>query len=83
MNKTNKNSNVTKTANSRAIAHRINSLVTGRSTVLPNLGVVKCTQSARSSKDHKRKFSVSKSKVAVNRGGYTLSDLMDAFGLRG
>lgn len=84
MNKTNKkNSNATKSVSKSTLAHRIDSLVAGRSVVLPDLGVVKCTQSARASKDHKRKFSVSKSKVVVNRGGYTFSDLMDAFNLRG
>lgn len=84
MNKTNKkNSNSAKSVSKSTLAHRIDSLVAGRSVVLPDLGVVKCTQSARASKDRKRKFSVSKSNVAANRGGYTFSDLMYALDLRG
>ena len=84
MNKTNKKpSAAAESVSKSTLAHRIDSLVAGRSVVLPDLGVVKCTQSARASKDHKRKFSVSKSNVAANRGGYTFSDLMYAFDLRG
>lgn len=73
----------TKTVGRNVLAHRIGALVAGQSVVLPDLGVVRCTQSARAAKDHKRKFSVSKSKVAVNRGGYTLPELVRAFGLKG
>lgn len=79
----NKNSNKNKTVSKSVLAHRINALVAGQSVNLPGLGVVKCTKSARAANDHKRKFSVSKSKVAVNRGGYTFTDLIKAFGLKG
>lgn len=78
-----KNAVKAKTPSKSAIAHRIDSLVAGRSVVLPDLGVVKCTKAARDTKDHKRRFSVSKSTVVDNRRGYTFTELMEAFKLRG
>lgn len=79
----NKKNTKNKTVSKSVLAHRIDALVAGQSVNLPDLGTVKCTQSARTAKDHKRKFSVSKSKVAVNRGGYTFTDLIRTFGLKG
>ena len=65
----------------KAVAHRIDALVCGRSTMVPGLGLVKCTHAARNTPNHKRKFSVSKSKVAVNRGGYDFATLAKAFNI--
>ena len=72
-----------KSAANAVVEHRINALVPGRSTNIPGLGVVKCTRSASSTRNHVRKFSLSGSKVAENRGGYTFGELKKAFGLRG
>lgn len=61
--------------------HRIDALVQGKSTTEPEFGTVKCVKSAKASKNGRRMFSVSGSKIAKNRTGYTFSKLMDAFGL--
>ncbi len=49
----------------------------GRSTSHPKYGVVTC----HTCKASPRKFSVSKSKVAQNRGNYTYAQVLEAFGL--
>lgn len=61
--------------------HRIDALVQGKSTSEPGFGTVKCVKAAKAAKNGRRLFSVSGSKVAKNRSGYTFSKLMDAFGL--
>lgn len=61
--------------------HRIDALVQGKSTTEPEFGTVKCVKAAKATKNGRRLFSVSGSKVAKNRSGYTFSKLMDAFGL--
>lgn len=47
------------------------------STTHPKYGTVTC----RTCKASPRRFSVSKSKVAQNRGNYTFSQVLEAFGL--
>lgn len=49
----------------------------GVSTAHPKYGVVKCY----TCKASPRKFSVSKSKIAQNRGNYTYAQVLEAFGL--
>lgn len=76
------------TNNSNAVAcdnrkfiHRVNSLVQGKSTFEPRFGTIKCVKSAKSAKNGRRLFSLSGSKVAKNRSGYTLGKLIEAFGI--
>jgi hypothetical protein len=70
----------TKTNHSKFV-HRIDALVEGKSTSEPGFGTVKCVASAKTSKNKRRLFAVSGSKVARNRSGYTFGKLMEALGL--
>lgn len=65
----------------KTIKSKINHLTPNRSVSLEGLGVITCTKSAKCSRSGKRMFSVSKSKVAANRGNYTFDDLVKTFGL--
>lgn len=65
----------------RKFVHRIDALVQGKSTSEPGFGTVKCVKAAKATKNGRRLFSVSGSKIADNRSGYTFSKLMEAFGL--
>ena len=71
----------TKTNDHTKFIHRVDALVQGKSTSEPEFGTVKCVKSAKASKNGRRLFSLSGSKVAKNRTGYTFSALMDAFGI--
>lgn len=61
---------------------KIRRLAVGKTVAHEKFGVVKCTRAAKDSKTGKRMFSVSKSTVAANRGGYTLDTICTAFGLK-
>ena len=67
--------------NHSKFVHRIDALTQGHTTSEPGFGTVKCVKAAKASKNGKRLFSVSGSKIADNRGGYTFGKLMAAFGL--
>lgn len=69
------------TTNTVSFVRNIDRLHVGRSTSLKGYGTVKLVKSAKSSKNHKRQFSVSGSTKTANRGGYTFGQLMSAFGL--
>lgn len=61
--------------------HRIDALVEGKSTSEPGFGRVTCFKSAKSSKTHRRLFSVKGSSMASSKGRYTFGALMKVFGL--
>ena len=65
----------------RKFIHRVNSLVQGKSTYEPRFGTIKCVKAAKATKNGHRIFSLSGSKVAKNRSGYTLGKLIEAFGI--
>lgn len=60
---------------------RIDHLTKGRSVTSDKFGTVKCTCSAKMSRNGKRQFSISGSKIAKNRGGYDFATVMKSFGL--
>lgn len=66
------------TADETRFAKNINRCGKGDSTSHPKYGRVTCC----TCKASPRRFSVSKSKVAQNRGNYTYSQVLEAFGLR-
>jgi hypothetical protein len=70
-----------KTNDHSKFVHRIDALVQGKSTSEPLFGTVKCVKAGKAAKNGRRLFSVSGSKVAQNRSGYTFAKLMNAFGL--
>lgn len=73
--------NNTTECDNRKFIHRVNSLVQGKSLNEPRFGTIKCVKSAKASKNGHRLFSLSGSKVARNRSGYTFGKLMEAFGI--
>lgn len=73
--------NYKNTMSDATFVSKIDHLSPNRSVSNPKYGTVKCTCSAKMSKNGKRQFSVSQSKKAANRGGYDFGTLMSAFGL--